>query len=286
MGYNGGMREAKVMRSESFKVIRALFSGGKHQPKVGIMFKYTLDYSKPVAVEDFSSSLEAISDSFRVYAEKEGIDLKGDQYKLYVEEIKQGSIVVDIIAVAGHVVTGIDASVQIAGYARYLKDAYDFLNGNREADAKEYTKREYKNFHDIVNPVVNDTKSELKIENSGNINIGSVTLIQNFNSGNTAQNRTDHYIGMSNIPANGLHTDMLLRLYQTRNDPKGKTGDRGIIDKLSSKHVKLAFASDDIKSQILEDPYGKIYQVDVDVQSIDDQPRLYKVVELKDMEDK
>ena len=53
-----------------------------------------IEYSQPVELADLTLSLQDLARSYRRYATQHDVDV-GDAVKLYVREIKSGSIVVD-----------------------------------------------------------------------------------------------------------------------------------------------------------------------------------------------
>ena len=62
-------------------------------------------------------------------------------------------------------------------------------------------------------------------------------------------------------------------------------GDKGIIEIVSKLPVKLLFTSEEIKKGILtapENPFQRVFVVDVEVKTLDHKPALYKVLALKD----
>ena len=92
------------------------------------------------------------------------------------------------------------------------------------------------------------------------------------------------YLGPS-LPTNQILRDEILTLHQVRGDTKSKSGDRGVIESISKTPVKLWFSSEDIKKGILEspdNPFQRVFVVDVEVKTADSKPALYKVLALKD----
>jgi hypothetical protein len=84
---------------------------------------------------------------------------------------------------------------------------------------------------------------------------------------------------------NGLHENVIMRLYQTRNDSESKSGNKAIIERISDKPVKLVFEESSMKKLVLEDSdniFSYAYLVDVDVQTVEGVPRLYKVINIHD----
>jgi hypothetical protein len=74
-----------------------------------------------------------------------------------------------------------------------------------------------------------------------------------------------------------------------KGDPKAKTGDRGVIEKFSTKPVKLHFMTPTVKSSIVDqqdNPFRMAYVVDGEVSTVGGEPGLYKIYEVHDAIDK
>jgi len=90
-------------------------------------------------------------------------------------------------------------------------------------------------------------------------------------------------IGLMN--AAQILTDQLMVLEQVKNDAK-KQGDRGIIEAISEKPVKLIFASEEAKRAVLsveENPFKCLLLVDVEVKSHEGRPKIYKIYTVKEI---
>lgn len=86
-----------------------------------------------------------------------------------------------------------------------------------------------------------------------------------------------------------MQRDQVIYWYQVRDDRAAKPGDQGVIERLWKKPVKVRFASDDVKREMIDkpaNPFKKLYIVDVDVTEIQGRPVLYRVLEVKDTIDR
>jgi hypothetical protein len=66
-------------------------------------------------------------------------------------------------------------------------------------------------------------------------------------------------------------------------------GDKGIIEEISPMPTRLLFASEDVKKQIIgqpENPFQKLFLVDVEAKATEGKVRLYRVFAVKDVLDK
>jgi hypothetical protein len=83
----------------------------------------------------------------------------------------------------------------------------------------------------------------------------------------------------------GIQEKVLLYWYQARNDPRSKSGDRAIIESISTSAVKVVFVNENIKAKILsssENPFMLAFVVDVAVETIQGRPALYRILEMHD----
>jgi hypothetical protein len=74
-----------------------------------------------------------------------------------------------------------------------------------------------------------------------------------------------------------------------RADPNSQVGDRGVIETISPKPMKLAFSSDEVKRKIVDqedNPFLKAFLVDAEVKTADGKPKLYRILDVKDVMDR
>jgi hypothetical protein len=74
-----------------------------------------------------------------------------------------------------------------------------------------------------------------------------------------------------------------------RGNIKAKTGDRGIIEKVSRRPVKFHFMTPEVKASIVDTPdnsFKMAYLVDGEIGKINGESGLYKIYEVHDAIDK
>ncbi|HVZ48279.1 MAG TPA: hypothetical protein VG916_05820, partial [Gemmatimonadaceae bacterium] len=84
----------------------------------------------------------------------------------------------------------------------------------------------------------------------------------------------------------GSHSKVLLYLHQARNDSRSSVGDRAIIETISPGPVKVVFATEALKSRVIQqpqNPFRCVFVVDVDVGTVNGRPTLYTVTALHDV---
>ncbi len=246
--------------------------------------------SAPVELTDLTISLNSLADEYKRFLIKTQNTVNTDDVKLYVKEIKSGSIITELTTIAAQTSLFLDQAGTIIQYATYLKELYGFLIGDQEKPKNPIDKQTYQNLSNIVEPVAKDSGSQF---NLGAINLNSENITVNINinslSANTAQNKARKAIEQLKEPITGLHSQVLMYLYQARNDASSTTGDKSIIESIYNGPVKTIFINETIKAKVLSDEHNvfkKAYVVDASVETISGTPKLYKISDIHDVLDK
>jgi len=241
--------------------------------------KITLEIknSKPVELTDLANCLYSLGDEYKRYislSKPDGVeDIK--ELKLYVEEVRRGSILIDL-AVIGYTMysqTGFDS---LLGYVDFLKQVFDYLAGKLAQEPNDLSKKTFENASNITEIITKDSSGTLNFVNHGNI-----VLNVNFADANTIQNQANKAIAKLEEPTKGQTEKVVMYLYQVRKEDICDTGDMGIIEKISDRPVKL-FMEETLKKQILaeKDILHKNFIVDVDVSYKKGKPILYHITKL------
>ena len=231
----------------------------------------------PVELGDYTLAMLSLAKEFTCFFEAKGQHEAG--VKLYIKQIRDGSIVTDLIANAPGLLPIFDNGKTILEFALFLKTAYEWLLGKTQ-DKPTINKTSLENLSQIVEPVCKDNGSQLNISTTIN-NYGPVILSMNSEQTNAVQNRIRRELDALKEPVSGEHKRVVMYLYQARNDASSNAGDRAIIESISKSSVKTEFADDDMKFRVLHpmggNPFEYAYVVDVDVETVHDKPVLYKV---------
>lgn len=172
-----------------------------------------------------------------------------------------------------------------------LHDIIDFLLQGKATDAsakdvpKAITPSSVERISTIVEPVARDMGSNLTINVVVSGNSAPVTIqpiIISSERANALQSSARRFLGPP-FPSSGSFQGELLQLHQMKGDIRAKTGDRGVIEKFSSKPVKLHFMTPEVKAAIVDqqdNPFRMAYVVDGEVGTIGGEPTLYKIYEI------
>ncbi len=251
--------------------------------------KLTLEYQNksPVELADLSLSLLAVSEEYQLHVECSVEPIGDDGVRLFVNDIRAGSIVAELISMAPYVLPFVEHANHIWAFIVRLKGAYDYLLG--EPGEKPALQRvNYQNLSNILEPIAKDNGSQLNIV-AVNATNGTIEVKVTSVNANAIQNRIRRELALLKAPTTGTREKVVLYWYQARNDPKAKTGDKAIIESLHDGPVKVVFMSESIKSQIIASPenfFRVAYIVDVSVETIEGKPILYRVLSLHEKIDR
>jgi hypothetical protein len=241
----------------------------------------------PVELFDLTKSFAAFADEYRRFTSAEGAEAKGDDLRLYVTKIESGSIIAEVAAYApalAPVLPILSDLYSLSQFLMHLKNGYDFLLG-RSSERPNITKQSLPNLSNIVEPVAKDQGSQLNI---GNV-AGDLYIQLNSTEANAAQNAAGREIANLSDSQIGEHSKVLLYWFQARNERGNSPGDKAIIESITSRPVRVTFASDSIKAKMLFDeqnPFRVAYVVDVMVETINGRPALYKITALHEKFDR
>lgn len=240
----------------------------------------------PVLLEDFTQSFRGLADEYESYVHERATEAMAD-VRLYVREIRTGSIIADLVALAPLALPFVENANTVVGFAQYLTAGFNFLRGATK-EKPPMSKRDYENLSAIVEPTAKDGASQFNVSTTFNGNV-VVNLNLDSRDANAIQNSARRELAALKEPATGLHEKVLMYLYQARNDPKSDKGDRAIIESIYPSSVKVIFINEQVKAQALrlpENPFKCAYVVDVSVETVEGRPALYRVQTIHDVFDK
>lgn len=231
----------------------------------------------------------ALGDEYRRHLARHDEMLEANNIKLYIKEIRSGSIITELVAMAPAAIPFIDHAETVVEFAKYLKDSYEWFAGKGKDETDSVEKPSLQNLSQILEPIAKDRASQI---NFGAVNItGDVVVHLHMNGmeANAAQNGIRREIEARKEPLTGIKEQVVMYWAQARNQCASKAGDKARIESIWPYDVKVRFANDDLKTKILYDephPFSKSFLVDVAVETIEDKPVLYKVLAIHETFDK
>lgn len=245
---------------------------------------------KPMELLDFVKSCKALANEFDDFAESKGVS----QCKLYIKEVRKGSIEVDLVAlgeccfVVQQLMPLLERVNVVAEFVGYVRGAINWLiSGNATLKECPYSPKTLGNISEFLDPVAKDKGASATIVN---VNIGGDVNAPIYidNSGaNYAQNVCRRIKEEYSTP-NAEHVEQtLLQWYQSRNSTE-QVGDKAIINSISSKAIKTVFVDKNLKAKMItgtDNPFAGTWLVDVIVERIEGVPKLYKIESMERLKD-
>lgn len=250
------------------------------------MLTVKIENSQPIDLVDLTTSFMALADEFQSFAGSKNDDHSIPNMKLYVRELRSGSIIAELIPIAQQADWLLDHKDALGAFVTNLNDTIQFFLGSeKRALVGAPTRAEAERISKIVEPVAKDSASQLIIQASdfAKVEVHHHIHLESRDA-NALQNGVRRFLG-PDLPAEAIKHDQLMVLDQVKNVASSKTGDRAIIEAIWPNAVRLQFMSDQAKRQVLEldeNPFQKVFIVDVEIRSVGGKPALYRVIEVKD----
>ncbi len=256
-----------------------------------ITLRIEIKNQKPLELLELTKSLISLANQFNSYVTEHGQTKNDREAKLYVKEIKSGSVIMELVEFASKTAIPFAENVStIVGFAGHLKKVYNFFLGKEKELPNTFNQSDYKDLSQIVNPIANDNAAQLNVSTTVN---GDLNLYLTLNS--TESNAVQHIIEKKSkelkLPStiSATNNKVLLTLYQMRTDIKAKAGNKGIIEDIHDKPLNLIFDDESINQSMLHgdfNPNDKIFVVDVIVQTSGGKPAAYKITQFHEAFDK
>ncbi len=253
-----------------------------------IVFTYEFKNRRPIELLDLTGSLLAIGEQYRSFMRRTAGVYFEDDYRLYVRQVRTGSIIADLVSFATQTQMLAPFAPFIIQFTKELSDWFEFFKGVKDArDIKQLlvgtTKKDLQQVSQIVEPAAKDSGSAINLTaHSGGV-IYVQTLVSSVEA-NAIQNGLRRQMDAIPVPLTGIQQDQVLYWYQMRADHTAEAGDKAVIERLSKRPVKVIFSSDAVKREMIDkpdNPFRKLYVVDVDVTEVGGKPVLYRILNVK-----
>ena len=250
-----------------------------------------LKNKEPVDLIDLARSMLSVGDEYKRFIAKYELGYAdADGVRLYIKQIHNGSIITELVALAPYALPFMEHANTVIDYSTHLKNVYEWFIGKSDKKPDDIEKTTLENLSTIIEPIAKDHASQI---NFGALNIQGdfvVNIHINSTEANAAQNAIRRELDSMKEPITGIHEGVVMYWVQARNQPdSSKAGDRAKIESIYRGDLKVRFPTHTLKTKMLyEEPYPfkKAFIVDVAVETINEKPALYKVLELHDIIDK
>lgn len=236
--------------------------------------------NKPIELTSIIDMFSGLGNSYNKFVvETEGFELT-QQTRLYVKEVRKGSQIYELVDLVPAIIPFVENTNAVFEFTKHLKSAYDYFTGKSDIRPK-LDSTDIKNMAKIVEPTIKDNGSALNFsatyqENHIHYHLDSIET-------NAAQNRMKLELASLKEPDHSLKEKVVFYWYVAKDNMISQTGDRGIIESIYHKDLKVIFDNPLIKEQMLkitENPFQQAYIVDVKVETIEERPVLYKITQI------
>ncbi len=249
-------------------------------PKLTIEIKNT----QPVQLSDLTAAFKAYAEEYQRFAQEDGHDISGENVQLYVHELRTGSIIADLVSLADQASIILDHLDVLVGFTSHMNEvALHFLRTKTKAEFTP-TKSELKNYLNIFKPIAKDSGSQIN-----NIVQDGGTVIQQFNIGSDEATNILRNVALELAKKPNEEeerfTDEALTVYQARDSKSSDIGNLGHIDRYSDKPLKLRFATEEVRLEIMEreeNVFHLVFMVDGKVIMAEGRPAAYLITNVSD----
>jgi hypothetical protein len=102
----------------------------------------TIQNTRPVELATLTESLQALAAAHARFADEHGVTINGDAVRLFVREIKTGSIIVDLVALAANLPMFPDQIATVVEFSKSLVEIIKFFKGEREGEPEGLERRD------------------------------------------------------------------------------------------------------------------------------------------------
>lgn len=253
-----------------------------------------IKHSQPIEVENFVSMMRSVNTLYSSFAKENAQYCEQQNAKLYVKDIKEGSIDIILCDLAVNGIIPFMENINLVwDFSNHIKKAINYF-AKQEGNPPKYTLEELKALKDFFNVTANDRDSSGSISvvdvNEGKQRHTFNNCTFNFGESNSGQNIISKEIDkLSDVPClEELRKRQLMTIYQMAGNLSSDKGNKAIISAITSRKVGLVFETDELKQEILgmdSNPTKKAFLVDVILQYVGDRLAAYKVTALHDIID-
>lgn len=243
-----------------------------------------INNEKPVNLTDLTVSLLDLSSQFQRFVESESSEDYDISSELLIKEVRSGSIIVELVTKAAPLVPLLWQGGSLYQWVSTSSNIIDWFLGKVNNPPQNLTKKDLQQWKNIIEPVAKDAGSQLVISASDNATVIN-QLIVSSEQANAAQNFINRKIVAMGEPADHIHSKKVLVWYQTKFDTNSETGDKAIVEDIRKNPTKVIFENNAVKEAMLHghNNFNKqwhelAYVVDIEVQTINGVPKLYKIL--------
>jgi hypothetical protein len=237
-----------------------------------------------IELNQLASSLNALSAQYDSFLRKTGIDYTKNDRKLCVSELKQGSIIIELIS---SIAVASDNFNAIFGFFEYLRASFDWILGKTN-QAFKYSKRDFEQLSEFVDLAARDNGASIAVHVVNSNNVVNNFYIDHLQA-NAAQNIAAQKVeDMTEEKPKIFSKELMYWANANFVDSKNKTTNKIIVEKIDKKPRIAVFVNEDdeIKAKSYDSRFPQknwqnlVYVVDIEVLYIQEVPKAYRILKL------
>lgn len=261
----------------------------------GDCLRIHIENKKPVQLDDLTKSLKALQNEYHIFYKenKEYYGIEKQDVNLYINKVKEGSIIVDLMVISMPMMANFNAVIQ---FGSYLKNAFEYFKLKKFDDGKKYKKTTSQNLKDFLEVNAKDIE-------------GSVIKAQQVRIENHNETITNNFFVFDNQEANAIQNTLtkyeeecekeeqkqdittfskVMMYWDVCNFNNENAFNKVIIEKIDKKSHRVVFANDDDKKKTMSNNIifpdvawqDLVYFVDIEVEKIQDKIQCYKILKV------
>lgn len=245
-----------------------------------IVFRVVIKNSEPVELIEYTKSLMALSSEFISYCKDNNLDMN-NEVKLYIKEVKSGSIISDLIAYAPAVFPCIEYANTVMDFQKHLSEIFDYFRGKIK-ERPSLSQKTLNNIENLMMPAINDNKGSISFDI-----VKGDKVINNYFISNTDQNLIQNKVRnekLKILTEDEIIRDVSFYWFQARKSEKN-IADKGIIEKVSKQPIKVIMSPEMKKRMISGNLFELTYIVDAKIIMAKGKIVAYNIIDLKEVID-
>ena len=244
----------------------------------------TIHNTRAIELTTLTESLQSLGRQYGRYLIKNRVVLASES-KLYVQEVRHGSAVFELVDLVPLGLFGsIESMNTLVDFSKHLTEMYKWFTGpvRRERPKEELKEVDLRNYANILGPVAKDAGASMSFSGAFHNSPVTVYSLTSSQAGEALSQIWAEIDEIRKVQPAGEYEQVVFYWDVLKNQRDSGASERGIINSINQRPVRVTFASDEVKAQIAfmqdRNPMLVGFIVDVRVETIQDKPVLYNIL--------
>lgn len=241
--------------------------------------------NKPVDINNLARSLNGLANLYKSYVEDNDYNLDIEP-KLYVKEIKEGSIDIYLL---GQAITLLDSVKPTVDFANHLFELLEIFKGSKDGTGKKITKKDCDSIIEFTDVTARDVDAKVEVsvkDNAGAI-YNNCSFVYTTTEANAAQNGAKNKID-SFLAKKPTEYSRVAMYWADANFISSKSHGKIIIEEIDEKSKGVLFLNDEDRKKCTSShvdypqvPWQKLlYIVDVKGLYVNNKLQGYEIIKV------